>query len=125
MNCRSPGGIVNFGTVAITGAAGTIGSAVRATLREDAARLILMDRVPMHQEAENEDTRTVDLRDAAAVEAAMAGADRVLHLGGVPDEAPLPELLEANVLGTHHVLEGWRGLAERGSSAWCWPVATG
>ncbi|UFQ17166.1 MULTISPECIES: NAD-dependent epimerase/dehydratase family protein [Streptomyces] len=99
---------MNFGTVAITGAAGTIGSAVRAALRDDAERLVLIDCVPVDQEAENEDTRTVDLRDAAAVEAAMAGVDRVLHLGGVPDEAPLPDLLEANVLGTHHVLEAAR-----------------
>ncbi|MEU9213084.1 hypothetical protein AB0D27_35510 [Streptomyces sp. NPDC048415] len=43
---------------------------------------------------------TIDLGDAAAVESALAGADRMLHLGGVPDEAPLPDLLETNVLGT-------------------------
>ncbi|MFJ8670272.1 NAD-dependent epimerase/dehydratase family protein [Streptomyces sp. NPDC093600] len=96
------------GTVAITGAAGTIGSVAREALRSEAARLILLDRVPLRQEAENEDVRTVDLRDAAAVESALAGADRVLHLGGIPDEAPLPDLLEANVLGTHHVLEAAR-----------------
>ncbi|MGW0564962.1 NAD-dependent epimerase/dehydratase family protein [Streptomyces sp. NPDC003016] len=81
---------------------------VREALRGAAARLILLDRVPLRREAENEDVHTVDLRDAAAVESALAGADRVLHLGGVPDEAPLPDLLEANVLGTHHVLEAAR-----------------
>lgn len=32
----------------------------------------------------------------------------MLHLGGVPDEAPLADLLEANVLGTNHVLEAAR-----------------
>ncbi|WP_236654769.1 NAD-dependent epimerase/dehydratase family protein [Streptacidiphilus anmyonensis] len=99
---------MSLGTVAITGAAGTIGSVAREALRGEADRLILLDRVPLRQEAENEDTHCVDLRDAAAVEAALAGADRVLHLGGVPDEAPLPDLLEANVLGTHHVLEAAR-----------------
>lgn len=97
-----------LGTVAVTGAAGTIGSMVREALRGTAERLILLDRVPLRPEAENEDVHTVDLRDAAAVESALAGADRVLHLGGVPDEAPLPDLLETNVLGTHHVLEGAR-----------------
>ncbi|MET9700775.1 NAD(P)-dependent oxidoreductase [Streptomyces sp. NPDC006529] len=99
---------MNLGTVAVTGAAGTIGSVAREALRGEAGRLILLDRVPLRQEAENEDVRTVDLRDAAAVESALAGADRVLHLGGIPDEAPLSDLLETNVLGTHHVLEAAR-----------------
>ncbi|RAJ33231.1 uronate dehydrogenase [Kitasatospora sp. SolWspMP-SS2h] len=99
---------MGLGTVAVTGAAGTIGSMVRAALRPEADRLVLLDRVPLRPEAGNEDVRTVDLRDAPAVESALAGVDRVLHLGGVPDEAPLPDLLEANVLGTHHVLEAAR-----------------
>jgi len=99
---------VSLGTVAVTGAAGRIGSVVREALRPEAARLILLDRVPLRPEADHEVVHTVDLRDAGAVESALAGADRVLHLGGVPDEAPLPDLLEANVLGTHHVLEAAR-----------------
>ncbi|MEV5737672.1 NAD(P)-dependent oxidoreductase [Streptomyces sp. NPDC052292] len=102
---------MSLGTVAVTGAAGAIGSVVREALRREAARLVLLDRVPLRPEAENEDVHTVDLRDATAVESALAGADRVLHLGGVPDEAPLPDLLEANVLGTHHVLEAARRTA--------------
>ncbi|MGQ4489285.1 NAD-dependent epimerase/dehydratase family protein [Streptomyces sp. SAS_281] len=81
---------------------------MREALRREAARLILLDRVPLRPESENEEVHTLDLRHAAAVESALAGADRVLHLGGVPDEAPLPDLLEANVLGTHNVLEAAR-----------------
>lgn len=99
---------MSLGTVAVTGAAGTVGSVARKALRGETERLILLDRVPLRPEAENEDVHTVDLRDVAAVESALAGADRVLHLGGVPDEAPLPDLLETNVLGTHHVLEAAR-----------------
>ncbi|MEU8135146.1 NAD-dependent epimerase/dehydratase family protein [Streptodolium elevatio] len=99
---------MSLGTVAVTGAAGTIGSVVREVLRGEAGRLILLDRLPLQPEAENEVTHTVDLRDGAAVESALAGADRVLHLGGVADEAPMADLLEANVLGTHHVLEAAR-----------------
>ncbi|MFG3344003.1 NAD-dependent epimerase/dehydratase family protein [Streptomyces sp. NPDC048018] len=96
------------GTVAMTGAAGTIGSVLREALRADAERLILVDRVPLRPAAPNEEVRAADLRDATAVAAALAGADAVLHLGGLPDEAPLPELLDTNVLGTHHVLEAAR-----------------
>lgn len=95
-------------TVALTGAAGTIGSVFRQALRDKAARLVTLDRVPLRPEAGNEDVHTVDLRDPAAVEAAIAGADQVVHLGGLPDEAPLPDLLDVNVLGTHHVLEAAR-----------------
>ncbi|GAA2463069.1 NAD-dependent epimerase/dehydratase family protein [Streptomyces mauvecolor] len=99
---------MGLGTVALTGAAGNIGSFVRRELRRTATRVILLDRVPLRREAENEDVHTVDLRDALAVESALSGADQVIHLGGVPDEAPLADLLDANVLGTHHVLEAAR-----------------
>ncbi|MEU6972766.1 NAD(P)-dependent oxidoreductase [Kitasatospora aureofaciens] len=99
---------MRLGTVALTGAAGNIGSAVREALRSEARRLILLDRAPLRAEADNEDVRTVDLRDPAAVESALAGADQVLHLGGIPDEAPLADLLDVNVLGTQHVLEAAR-----------------
>ncbi|MEU6370265.1 NAD(P)-dependent oxidoreductase [Streptomyces sp. NPDC046931] len=99
---------MGLGTVALTGAAGNIGSVVRTALRPEAERLILLDRVPLRPETDNEDVHTIDLRDAAAVDSALAGAGQVIHLGGVPDEAPLADLLEANVLGTHHVLEAAR-----------------
>ncbi|MDQ0904373.1 uronate dehydrogenase [Streptomyces canus] len=99
---------MGLGTVAVTGAAGNIGSVVRVALRGDADRLVLLDRVPLRAETATEEVRIVDLRDAAAVESALAGVDSVLHLGGVPDEAPLADLLQANVLGTHHVLEAAR-----------------
>ncbi|MFJ4339843.1 NAD-dependent epimerase/dehydratase family protein [Streptomyces sp. NPDC088915] len=102
---------MGLGTVVVTGAAGTIGSVVRRALRGEVDRLALLDRVPLRAEAANEEVHTVDLRDAAAVETALAGADAVLHLGGLPDEAPLEHLLEANVLGTHHVLEAARRAA--------------
>ncbi|MET7609203.1 NAD-dependent epimerase/dehydratase family protein [Streptomyces avermitilis] len=75
------------------------------------SRLVLLDRVPLQVEAANEVVHIVDLRDAAAVETALVGANAVLHLGGLPDEAPLEHLLDANVLGTHHVLEAARRAA--------------
>ncbi|MDG4860585.1 NAD(P)-dependent oxidoreductase [Streptomyces sp. T-3] len=104
-------GAAGQGTVAITGAAGNIGAVVRAALRDEVGRLVLLDRVPLEAEAANEVVHTVDLLDAAAVESALAGVDAVLHLGGIADEAPLPDLLQVNVLGTHHVLEAARRLA--------------
>lgn len=101
---------MGLGTVAITGAAGNIGSVLREALRADVERLVLLDRVALRPLSAHELTYTVDLLDPAAVQRALAGADAVVHLGGLPDEAPLPELLSANVLGTHHVLEAARRL---------------
>ncbi|MYW03874.1 NAD(P)-dependent oxidoreductase [Streptomyces sp. SID3343] len=102
---------VGLGTVVVTGAAGNIGSVVRRALRSEVSRLVLLDRVPLQVETANEEVHCVDLRDAAAVEAALAGAEAVLHLGGLPNEAPLDLLLDTNVLGTHHVLEAARRTA--------------
>ncbi|WP_411069913.1 NAD-dependent epimerase/dehydratase family protein [Streptomyces sp. cmx-4-25] len=102
---------MGLGTVVVTGAAGNIGSVVRGALRGEVDRLVLLDRVPLRAEAANEEVHTVDLRDADAVETALTGADAVLHLGGLPDEAPLAHLLDVNVLGTHHVLEAARRAA--------------
>lgn len=96
------------GTVAITGAAGRIGSAVRAGLRDEVTRLVLIDRVELTASSSTEDVHRLDLRDTDAVAEALEGVDAVVHLGGIPDEAPLPDLLDANVLGTHNVLEGAR-----------------
>ncbi|MFA1547018.1 NAD-dependent epimerase/dehydratase family protein [Actinomadura chokoriensis] len=97
-----------LGTVVVTGAAGQIGSVVRAGLRGEAERLVLLDRVGLARQSPTEEVRQLDLRDAEAVTAALEGADAVVHLGGVPDEAPLSDLLDGNVRGTHNVLEGAR-----------------
>jgi uronate dehydrogenase len=98
----------SLGTVVITGAAGRIGSIVRAGLRGQAQRLVLLDRAELATQWPDEQVRQLDLRDAEAVSAALKDADAVVHLGGVPDEAPLPDLLDGNIRGTHNVLEGAR-----------------
>jgi uronate dehydrogenase len=97
-----------LGRVVLTGAAGRIGSVVRAGLREGASRLVLVDRLELSPRDLVERVHRLDLGDLEAVTAAMADADAVVHLGGVPDEAPMRDLLEGNVLGTYHVLEAAR-----------------
>jgi uronate dehydrogenase len=94
--------------VVVTGAAGRIGSVVRGGLRGEAERLVLVDRVGLAAQVAGEEVRQFDLLDGEAVTAALEGADAVVHLGGVADEAPLPDLLDGNVRGTHNVLEGAR-----------------
>ncbi|NUP03303.1 MAG: NAD(P)-dependent oxidoreductase [Nonomuraea sp.] len=91
----------------LTGAAGMVGGAVRERLRRAADKLVLVDRVPMTAEPGEEAVRT-DLSDPREVLEIVEGADAIVHLAGVPDEAPLPDLLDGNVLTTHRVLEAAR-----------------
>jgi uronate dehydrogenase len=99
---------MTLGTVVLTGAAGRIGTLLRPLLRTDTARLVLVDRVPLTAETPAEDVRRSELTGPAEIAALVGGADGIVHLAGVSDEAPLAELLEGNVLGTHHVLEAAR-----------------
>ncbi len=95
-------------TLAITGAAGRIGSVLRAAFRPEPVDLRLLDIVPIAAEAANEDARVVDLRDLDAVTASFEGVERVVHLGGIADEAPFGLILEGNILGTYNVFEAAR-----------------
>lgn len=117
------------GTIVVTGAAGSVGRAVRPALRAAAGRLILVDRLPVDDLAPGEESRVVDIVDVAGARAAVAGAEAVLHLAGVPDEAPLPDLVAGNIMGTHHVLEAARldglsrvVLASSNRVTGCYPV---
>ncbi|OPC84789.1 epimerase [Embleya scabrispora] len=94
--------------MAVTGAAGRIGEVLRRGLRADVERLVLLDLVPLRAEGPGEEVHTVDLLDPPGLEGAFAGVDAVVHLGGIAEEAPLPDLVRANILGTHNVLEAAR-----------------
>ncbi len=95
-------------TVLLTGAAGAVGSVLREPLRRRLRRLISVDRVPLSAAGANEEVHQAELTGPGDVAALLLGADAIVHLSGVPDEAPLPDLLDANVTGTHHVLEAAR-----------------
>jgi len=86
-------------TVAITGAAGGVGSVLARGLRRD---LRLLDIRPAPG------SEVLDVRDLAAVEAAFQGIAAVIHLGAIPTEAPFEDILEHNLRGTHNVLEAAR-----------------
>jgi uronate dehydrogenase len=98
----------DLGTIVVTGAAGRIGSAVCRHLRDEVRQLVLVDRVPTRPQSSADRAVQLDLADLDAVVAALEGADAVVHLAGIPDEAPMADLLESNVLGTYHVLEAAR-----------------
>jgi uronate dehydrogenase len=94
--------------VLITGAAGRIGTVLRAGLRDE-FELRLTDV------AEVDDPAFVaaDLTDAAAVDRAVDGVDAIVHLGATPDEAPFAEIAGPNLHGAFHVFDAARRFGAR------------
>jgi uronate dehydrogenase len=85
--------------IAITGAAGGVGSILTLGLHRD---LRLLDLRPAPG------CELLDVRELPAVEAAFAGVEAVIHLGAIPTEAPFDDILEHNLRGTYNVLEAAR-----------------
>jgi uronate dehydrogenase len=94
--------------VLITGAAGRIGTVLRAGLRDD-FELRLTDVVDVDDEA----FVAADLTDAAAVDRAVEGVDAIVHLGAVPDEATFAEVAGPNLAGTFYVFDAARRFGAR------------
>ena len=94
--------------LALTGAAGRIGTAIRPLLLEAGHSLVLCDAVEVSGVTPGERVVGADLRDIEAHVAAFEGADLVVHLGGLADERPWPDLLAVNIDGTRAVCEATR-----------------
>lgn len=92
----------------VTGAAGTIGSALRAALAEQHVSLVSTDIRPVTPVGPEDSVTTTDLGDLESLVELFAGADGVIHLGGIADEADFHDLAEVNIIGTYHVLEAAR-----------------
>ena len=99
--------------VLMTGAAGAIGSCLRAGLREELDELRLSDVREVADLAHGETFVAADVTDAAAVDRAMDGVDAVIHLGAVPDEAAFEILAGPNLHGAFHVFDAARRLGVR------------
>lgn len=80
--------------VAVTGAKGFIGAAVAARLRDDGHRVVEID-LP-----------EVDVTDAHATTAALAGCDLAVHTAAIVDpDGDMAEFVRVNVGGTRNVLD--------------------
>jgi len=97
-------------TVAITGGAGEIGSALRVGLAREDFRIRAIDVVPITDGATEDDARLVDLRDASATQSTLQGSDAIVHLAAHPAEATFEEIHQSNVLTTYNVYEAARHL---------------
>jgi uronate dehydrogenase len=94
--------------ILVTGAAGQIGSTLRAGLSGAYERVRLSDVRPLGEPAPGEETVHADLTDYAAVAALLKDIDCVVHLGGVPREAPWETILPNNIAATYNVFEAAR-----------------
>lgn len=94
--------------ILITGAAGRIGSLARVALVPGRQVVRLFDRDPVAQPGPLEETVIGDIADIDALAAACAGMDCLVHLAGIPTEAPWDDLLPANVIGAYNGFEAAR-----------------
>jgi uronate dehydrogenase len=95
-------------SILMTGAAGEIGRVLRAGLRGRYGFLRLTDVNAMDAAGAGEETIAADLADIPAAEAVMKSIDCVVHLAGVPREAPWERILPNNIVATYNVFEAAR-----------------
>jgi uronate dehydrogenase len=99
---------LRFGRLLLTGAAGGLGRELRRRLKAYCDTLRLSDIAPLGAAAAGEELQPAALQDAAAVHALLQDVDAVVHLGGVSVEGPFEPILQANIVGMHHLYEAAR-----------------
>ena len=92
----------------LTGAAGGLGRELRPRLRRRVRVLRLSDIATMAPAGPGEEVVVARLQDAAAVEGIVAGANAIVHLGGISTEGPFEPILQANIVGSYHLYEAAR-----------------
>jgi uronate dehydrogenase len=94
--------------ILLTGAAGGLGQALRSRLSQNCDVLRLSDKVDLGPAQPNEECVVADLAQASQVDAAVAGCQAIVHMGGISVEAPFEAIMQANILGVYHLYEAAR-----------------
>lgn len=92
----------------ITGAAGGVGTLLRPLLARPDRTLRLLDVAGLPDSGDGAEPVRASITDLAAMTAACADVDAVLHLGGLATEHPWEEILPVNIDGTYKVFEAAR-----------------
>lgn len=90
----------------LTGAAGALGSKLRAPLAAMCDEFVssdLVDSIP--DLGANETYVKADVSDLAAMESLLKDATMVIHFGAIADEAPWDDILQSNIIGAYNVWE--------------------
>jgi uronate dehydrogenase len=98
----------DYHRILITGAAGSLGSHLRAGLTHLAERVRLVDVKEMGEAAAHEEIVVCDLSDRAAAFAATRDCDAVLHFAGHPREQSFDEIIADTLPAAYNVYEGAR-----------------
>src|SRR5580704_9812312 len=94
-------------TIVITGGAGSIGSMLRPRLARPDRTLRLLDIVAIEAEqlGPREEAVRASATDLAAMTEVCQGADAVIHLAGIPAEAPWEQILDVNINSSYVAFE--------------------
>ncbi|QCI98079.1 NAD-dependent epimerase/dehydratase family protein [Agrobacterium larrymoorei] len=95
-------------TLLLTGAAGGVGKAIRPHLKGLAEKVVLSDLVEVTDLAPHETFIKCELSNRAEVDAAVAGVDGIIHLGGISVERPFELILKGNIEGVYNLYEAAR-----------------
>jgi uronate dehydrogenase len=96
-------------TILITGAAGRIGTFLRSRLAAPGRVLRLIDVTALPEPlGPGEEGETASVTDLAAMTAACAGVEAVIHLGGIATESSWERILDVNINGTYTIFEAAR-----------------
>ncbi len=94
--------------IAITGAAGVVGSGLRRQLLQRGYRLRLLDLQPINDCAADETAAVADIMDQAAMLAQLRGADALVHLAACTVDAPWPDQVRLSIEGCINVFDAAR-----------------
>ena len=90
----------------LTGAAGALGSQLRAPLAAMCQEFVSSDLAnDLPDLGANETYVKADVSDLAAMEALLKDADMVIHFGAIADVAPWDDILQSNIIGAYNVWE--------------------
>jgi uronate dehydrogenase len=95
-------------SIAMTGGAGSVGSALRKVLSPLLKHTRIVDLTDPVELAGNESFRRADMSNLDQLVGAFAGVDAIVHLAGLRTEASLDRTLHVNVLGASNVYEAAR-----------------
>lgn len=95
-------------TIAITGAAGMVGTGLRPLLVRHGHKLKLLDIRSITDLAEHEAAFVVDINHQASLKAALDGCDAVLHLASCTTDAPWPDQVRLSIEGTISLFDAAR-----------------